>query len=422
MPQNALLAASAGQVSKTKRAMGVVRLSLACAMACFTLGAIQAAHAQAAPAAAAPTDWFSTIKYSGEVDGGISGNFDPKGGLNFGQSTTDHPNQATLNAIFATIERDPDTSTSTFDWGFKLQGEYGSDVRYNRYLGEFNKQTSRYQGEVTQAYLTAHIGGLFSGGTDVTVGQYVTPIGDEVIDPRVNPFYSHSYIYSYGLPVAHTGGYVVMHPAIADIYAGMDSGVNTTFANGDNNGSASYLFGVGKTIGSWTVLALAHIGPEDGHDNANTRTYADAVITYKATSALTLTTELDYVHDTASYLDRPTAYGATEYASYTLDSQTTLNGRIEVFNDQNSFFVGNPTSNNVLNTSFYGSPVAPKATTYGELTLGATYNPPGLPGLLSTLEIRPEVRVDSALNGVKTFESQSNSTQVTLATDVNLSF
>ena len=430
MLQNAFNAASTGRISKATRANGMIRLSLGCAMACFTLGAIQVAHAQSAPAAAtAPTDWFSTIKYSGEVDGGISGNFDnPKSGLNFGQSTTDHANQASLNAVFATIERDPDTSTSTFDWGFKVQGEYGSDVRYNRYVGEFNKQTSRYMGEVSQAYLTAHIGGLFAGGTDVTVGQYVTPLGDEVIDPRANPFYSHSYIYSYGLPVAHTGGYAVMHPAIADIYVGMDSGVNTTVGSGDNNGSASYLFGLGKTIGNWTVLALAHVGPEDYHDNKHDRTYADAVITYKATSALTLTTELDYVNDA---LYKATAYGVTEYAGYALNGNTTLNGRVELFDDQNNFFVGNPLTNNAPIQAQDGIPApylfGQKGTTYGELTLGVTYNPPGLPGALSTLEIRPEARYDATFNGARSFDTNSmgmtgKTNQFTLAADVNLSF
>jgi hypothetical protein len=208
----------------------------------------------------------------------------------------------------------------------------------------------------------------------------------------------------------------------------MDSGVNTTLGSGDNNGSASYLFGVGKTVGPVTVLALAHFGPEDYHDNKHDRVYADAVITYKATTALTLTTELDYVNDA---LYKATAYGATEYASYVLNANTTLNGRVEVFDDENNFFVGNPLSNNAVILVQDGG-VAPylfgqKGTPYGELSLGVTYNPPGLPGPLSTLEIRPEVRVDTAMNGAKAFDTNSAGTggkadQVTLAADLNLSF
>jgi len=430
MPQNALHASSAAQVIKAKRAAGVLRLSFGCAMACFTLGAIQAAHAQtAAPAApAAPASWTSTIKYSGEIDGGISGNFDsPGSGLNFGQSTTDHANQATLNALFLTIERDPNTSTSTFDWGFKIQGEYGSDVRYTRYYGEFNHQDLRYMGDIAQAYLTAHGGGLFSGGYDIEAGQFVTPLGEEVIFPRSNLFYSHSYIYSYGLPVSETGVEVAVHPAIADFYVGIDSGENTTIQGGDNNGAASYLAGVGKSVGNWTLLLLSHFGPEDAGDNSHYRTFIDTVDSYKVNSALTLTTEGDYVYD-AKY--RATAYGGTEYASYTLNSTTTLNGRIEVFNDQNSFFTFNPTVDNGEITG--QGLVAPEsatrnATTYGEVTVGVTYSPPNLPGPLSTLEFRPEVRFDDALKGAGPFDTNSDGTdgkktQVTVAADADLTF
>jgi len=433
MLQNALHASSAAQVMKAKRAAGVLRLSFGCAMACFTLAAIQAANAQtAAPAAApaAPATWESSIKYSGEIDGGVSGNFDsPGSGINFGQSSTDHANQATLNALFLTIERDPNTSTSTFDWGFKVQGEYGSDVRYNRYFGEFNHQDLRYMGEISQAYLDAHGASFFSGGYDITLGQFVTPLGDEVIFPRTNPFYSHSYIYSYGLPVNETGGELVIHPAIADIYLGGDTGINTTIGSGGNAGdsSPSYLFGLGKSIGNWTLLILGHSGPAPFEGNKKYRTYVDTVDSYKVNSALTLTTEGDYVYD-AAY--RATAYGGTEYASYTLNSTTTLNGRIEVFNDAESFFVFNPTADNGEFTA--QGLVAPgaasrSATTYGEITLGVTYSPPNLPGPLSTLEFRPEVRFDDALKGAGPFDTNSDGTdgkksQVTVAADADLTF
>ena len=439
MLQNALDATSAGSSKTAKRAGGVLRRASLMVTACFTLGAIEAAHAQTTPAAApapaapaapaAPVSWASTIKYSGEIDGGVVGNFDtPDDGINFGQTTTDHANQASLNSLFLTVERDPNTSTTSFDWGFKIQGQYGSDVRYNRYLGEFNHQDTRYMGDIAQAYLTAHLAGLFSGGIDITAGQYVTPLGDEVIDPRVNPFYSHSYIFSYGLPIDHTGGYVVAHPAIADIYLGMDSGVDTSFASGDNNGAASYMAGFGKTIGPVTILALAHFGPEDAHDNSHYRTYADAVITYKYNAALTLTTELDYVNDA---LYKASAYGGTEYASYALNSTLTLNGRAEVFDDNNNFFVSNPLTDNGPLIALGGGSApyvfGQKDTTYGELTLGVTYSPPNLPGMLSTLEVRPEVRVDTAFNGAKAFDTDSygnggKDTQVTLAADANLTF
>jgi len=176
------------------------------------------------------------------------------------------------------------------------------------------------------------------------------------------------------------------------------------------------------------VLALAHFGPEDYHDNKHDRTYADAVITYKATSALTLTTELDYVNDA---LYKASAYAGTEYASYVLNPTLTLNGRVELFDDANNFYVGNPLTNNSAILAQDGGASSyvfgQKPTTYGEVTVGVTYSPPNLPGMLSTLELRPEIRLDGALNGAKAFDTDSygnggQATQVTLAADANLTF
>ncbi len=62
----------------------------------------------------------------------------PNNGLNFGQLFTDHANQATINQLLLTANKPLDPKNSDFQWGFKLQGMYGSDARYTQYLGELN--------------------------------------------------------------------------------------------------------------------------------------------------------------------------------------------------------------------------------------------------------------------------------------------
>ena len=51
----------------------------------------------------------------------------------------------------------------------------------------------------------SHLPWITDGGIDLKVGQYPTPLGYETIDPSTNPFYSHSYIFQFGLPFKHTG-------------------------------------------------------------------------------------------------------------------------------------------------------------------------------------------------------------------------
>ena len=112
-----------------------------------------------------------------------------------------------LNQILFTANKPLDPKATDFDWGFKLQGMYGSDARYTHFLGELDRVNpdDRNQLDVVEANALLHLPVLFAGGIDLKAGQYSTPIGFETIDPSTNPFYSHSYIFQFGLPFKHTG-------------------------------------------------------------------------------------------------------------------------------------------------------------------------------------------------------------------------
>src|SRR5450755_19956 len=106
--------------------------------------------------------------------------------------------------------------------------------------------------------------GLTTGGVDVKVGQYVTLEGAEVINAPDNALYTHSYIFNFGIPFKHTGIMTTTHVnPMLDIYAGVDTGVNTTFGNhfncfncGDNNTAAAFHGGIGLNLldGALTVV------------------------------------------------------------------------------------------------------------------------------------------------------------------------
>ena len=136
------------------------------------------AAAPAAPAAAPatpPPDCYGLIlgiKCSAQIEGGV--NFsptDPK--TNWGQLFTDHANQATLNQVALTIERDIPKDATDWDVGFKLQGMYGSDARYTHFLGIFDYAvTGRYQFDITEASIEVHAPLLV--GLDMKAGLYPT--------------------------------------------------------------------------------------------------------------------------------------------------------------------------------------------------------------------------------------------------------
>jgi len=263
-----------------------------------------AAHAQSAAPPPGSGEWASSIKLGFQGQGGITVNtLSPDSNRNFGQLFNDLSNRPVLNQLLATVSRDVDPKATSVDLGFKLQLMYGSDARIIHTLGVFDQLLhSRYQLDVVEANVSARIPQLFANGLDLKAGIYPTPMGVELIDPKANPFYSHSYIFNYGLPFKHTGALATAHVSdTVDLILGADTGVNTflAYGAGDNNNRPGGTAGIGLNLlgGKLTVLALTHIGPENSKRNtpfANSalRYLNDVAVVYKATDKLTLTAEL----------------------------------------------------------------------------------------------------------------------------------
>jgi hypothetical protein len=413
-----------------------------------------AAASPAAPAAApAPADapppglWIDGIHLSAQLDAGFNLNPSrPSTGLNFGQLFTDHANQATINQILLTANKPLDPKNSDFQWGFKLQGMYGSDARYTQYLGVFNQALpgDRYQFDMVEANALFHLPVVTPGGVDLKLGFYPTPLGYETIDPSTNPFYSHSYIFQFGLPFKHTGGLAIVHVNdVLDVYGGLDTGTNTTFGIlGENNSALGGIAGVNLTLmgGNLTVLALTHAGPEQAsrvlsnpasfatpmsfNADGYWRYYNDITITYKASPTLTLITEVNLVRDDFGKTTNPgkpvNAFGIAQYASYTLSDTLTLNGRAEIFRDDNNFFVASYSGNNDPVRAEQGLPpigviysAAGSNATYTSLTAGVTWKP-ALPAPVSGRISRPEVRWDHAFASGRTFNANASTGKGTL--------
>ena len=381
------------------------------------------------------SEWASSIKLGFQADGGIVVNTaDPRSRRNFGQLFTDNSNRPVLNQALFSVSRDVDPKATSIDVGFKFQVVYGSDARITHTLGVFDQLIhDRNQIDIPEASISVRLPSIFANGLDIKAGIYPTPLGVELIDPKTNPFYSHSYIFNYGLPYKHTGVLATAHVSdLLDLYLGIDSGTNTAigYGSGDNNNRPGGIAGVGLNFleGKLTVLALTHIGPENSKRNtpfANeaNRYYNDVAVVWKANDKLTLTGEGNYVREDGY---RAEAWGLTGYASYALTDTLTLNGRAEIFRDNNNFFVSTPVAERDYVAAERGTfarfLTAAKPTTYSELTAGITYKPSGLPGALSTLLIRPEVRYDRTLNNSRVFNDGRDRGAFTLASDFIIGF
>jgi len=352
-----------------------------------------------------------------QLEAGITANPDqPHSGINFGHLFTDKANQPVLNQLLVTAEKPLDPKATDYALGYRLQGMFGTDARYTHFLGELDLDIKeRTQADIVEAWAFIHTPWLTDNGIDIKIGQFVTYLGAETIDPSGNFLYSKSYIFNFGIPLKHTGFMTITHVNdTLDLYLGGDTGVNTSVSEGDGDNNSGFAFQGGFGLngladGKLTVLALTHIGPENPGNASALRYLNDMLFTYKPTDTLTLLTEFNFIRDD---LFHAIGYGAAEYFSYSMSDELAVVGRAEVWRDNNNFYVaGFPGNNDFVNLE-RGFPlkkplaVAAGPTTYGAITLGLNWKP-AMPEPIQGLTIRPEIRYDDALNGVKAFNQDS---------------
>jgi hypothetical protein len=368
------------------------------------------------------------FKISGWIDSGITFNPDsPQSNQNFGRLFDDRANEPLLNQLVINFERALAPQPGEFDWGFKLQLMYGSDARFIHSLGLFDDtaSTSIVQPDLVEAYLNLHFPIISDGGLDLKLGKFVTLEGAETIDPRTNFFYSHTYIFNFGIPFNHTGALATFHATKwLDLYSGITRGVNTSLD--DNNDNVSFQGGVGLNLldGKLTVLATTSIGPETPNNNHDQRYLNDITVTAKMTDKFILITDLNYARD--EVIDAQ-AYGIAQYFTYAINSWLTAGIRGEIFRDDKGFYVVSFANTHDPMRALEGEPtIDPRTvgggkTTYGAVTLGVNIKPP-VPKPAASLVIRPELRFDRALNGTRPFNDSSDRNQFTASIDVIITF
>jgi hypothetical protein len=369
------------------------------------------------------------FKIYGWIEGGITGNPDsPIDNHNFGHLFTDRANEPLLNQAVITAERALDPNATGFDWGFKVQFMYGSDARYIHSLGFLDLATNeRVQPDFPEIYASVHLPIITAGGLDIKAGKFVTLEGAETIDPRTNVFYSHTYIFNFGIPFNNSGFQSVLHVnKYLDLYGGINRGVNVTFR--DNNGSVAFEGGIGLNLldGNLTTLAITHVGPENPHDNHDYRFLNDITTTWKINKCLTSITDMNLIYD---QLLPAWGGGVAQYFTYAVNDWLTLGVRGEIWRDEKGFFVAQFRANNDFIHIERGNALAPDPSTYGggkttylAITGGVTIKPP-LPKPFAGLLIRPEVRYDRALtDSTKPFDQLTDRDQWTIGCDAVLEF
>jgi len=341
-------------------------------------------------------------------------------------------NRGMLNQADLTISKTAQTGSS-WDWGFLFEQGYGVDDTFIHSSGLGDNRAGgphpRNQYDLVQANVSLFL--PWGNGVTLTAGKFVALIGEEVIAPTGNAFYTHSYSFTYGDPATNTG--VLASYTFPKAWNGNDVKVTGGISRGwnqslrDGNGAIDFLGQVaGNVNSSWSYIINAEVGPEsndfththigpfgegpgEAGNNGNYWTTVEAILTDQVSDQLKVSGDLLYtdvphidgVRDGAPGQD----YGIAAYGSYKISPMVTANVRGEYFRDQNGFSTG-------------------AQANYYEVTVGAQIHPLPNDNIFQWLQLRPEVREDWSDRPVYNFSHSGGGdfNEFTVAMDAIMQF
>jgi hypothetical protein len=365
-----------GEMTNLKKQLGVSAATVS-----HTASTTQAAQTESTPATptapampapaapAAPADQPSAlatalgpINVTGFVDGYYSYNFNhPRqtggtpaavvpglaGPFLSTYRTFDGPaNQFSLNMIELTVAKAPDPAASRL--GYNLTFGFGNAENVVNSTEPGGLGFAQYLKEGYISYL-APVG----RGLQIDFGKFVTPHGAEVIETKDNWNYSRGLLFNYAIPFYHFG--LRAKYAFSDKFWVTGDVINGWNNIVDNNTGKTYGASFGWTPSKKVSIVQNYMaGPETFQDNSHWRQLSDTVVTYTATSKLSLMANYDYgrgdLPQTATRVVMWT--GVAGYIRYAFNDRYALATRYEYFDDRNGFNTGTPQHFNEFTGTF----------------------------------------------------------------------
>ncbi len=297
---------------------------------------------------------------------------------------------AAFNQLSIMIDRQ--VASDKFDVGGAVQAIYGTDANYIKSSNEGDGgpqilTPGDNPGEVPnfdifQLYVDVNI--PVGNGLKIRVGKFATLLSYEYVNPTLNPFYSHSYLFN-NVAFSQTGvlGFYTINDKWS-VTAGATRGWDASTE--DNNGSSvDFLGQVTYTHSdSLSVFFTTSVGPQNNDDSSHYRVTLNPIVVWKATKELTIGVEGLYNYDGGKNGNAPSPshaygdnWGVAVYASYFINEYLTLNLRGEKFHEYT-----------------LSEDTGKASTNYYEGTIGLTITPMPKDNLLKNLIIRPEFRYD----------------------------
>jgi hypothetical protein len=301
--------------------------------------------------------FFQTLQVNGSVTTSYAYNFnDPEvnaGAQTLNQFNLNH-NELSLDAVKLELGKPTAEAGSA---GFQLDVLFGRNAGiFNAAAGGFDPVTVGEAASDTELFLQeAYLAYKLTDALELKAGKFETPLGFEVIDSNDNPNVTHGLLFTFAIPLFHTG--VTLGGPLNENLSwlvGVTNGFNNTRENGDNKGLLGRLAYADGPISTSLNIYYGTLGENRvstssgalvGDDKATTL-INDFIFQYTPSDSFTTWLNVDYGTTNrrpestgAIFADQgtdPTFFGAAVGFKQKLSEKLYISARGEYFNDDNS--------------------------------------------------------------------------------------
>jgi len=327
------------------------------------------------------------IAIGGWIQQGITFNGNnPANGLNGLVATNDFDGEYQMNQLWLYLHRQADNGGSGWAWGGHVDMMFGTDWRYGINEG----LEDRINGFNFQSYgmvLPQFYAEIAFNKLSVKLGHFASILDYEAVPAVANPFYSHSYSYSYTVPQLVTG-------ALADYKLSDQISIQGGFHRGwsqfeDPNEKIDFMGGVKwDSPDKRTSIAYAlSSGIQQNPGLGDRQRFVYSLVAKRQFSdrlQYVLVHNLGQQSNSAANGAQAEWYGLNQYFLYTINKRWSANMRFEWMRDDDGARIAGP--GNIPGVRAFDG--RGYAGDFYEVTLGTSWRPN------ANLVIRPEARWD----------------------------
>jgi hypothetical protein len=283
---------------------------------------------------------FQGIDVTGLVDVYYGANFsDPASRSNKLRNFDIPANQVNFSLAEITLQKKPEPI------GFRLVAGFGTTSDIVHGIAPYGTSAYNAMTNIQQAYLTA----VIPVGNSLTVdaGEFVTHMGNEVIESKDNWNYSRSLLFAWAIPYYHTGVRLT-YPFTSNLSMAVHvvNGWNSVL---DNNGekSTGLTLNYAPTASTGIILNVIDGFEQPAGLDVGKKTVFDLILSQQMSEAFSLVLNADYGRERL-VTGLPVWEGVALYGRYVVNAKSAVSVRGEIFSDREGYATGLATPNLVV--------------------------------------------------------------------------